>query len=101
MFQIRTESHFADSDVGFGQLRVPEFTPHEDPSKDMANFLRHTQLTLRRPGRSGRLFLWSPVRLPPRPRRRLTQPGTISTSKHSTTSPSCKSWKFANDRPHS
>ena len=101
MFQIRTEPHFAHGDIRRRQFRIAKLPPCENTSQNMANFFGHAQLPLCR--RSGS----RPLR-PSRERGVRTrlvslwaQPGTISVSKHSTTSPSCRSWKFANDNPHS
>ena len=94
-FRSGLELNFADGDVGFGQFRVAEVSPRENTSQHVADFLRHAQLPLRWRGGPGWLFRVSFARLSPRFWRPLAQPGTISTSKHSTTSPSWRSWKFA------
>src|SRR5947208_11604327 len=78
-----TDPHLGHGDLRLGQLGVTEVAALEPPCQHVADLLRHAQLALRWTGS-----------LPP-------QAGTISVSKHSMTSPSCRSWKLANDRPHS
>ena len=103
MLEIGTEPHFADGDIRVRQIWIPELPSREHTREHVTNFFRDPKLSLRR-ALGSRLALRR--RSPGFPRRFLlsnlrAQPGTISTSKHSTTSPSCKSWKLANDRPHS
>ena len=83
VLQVGPDAHLGHRDLRLGQFRIAEIPPLEQPGEHVADLLRHAQLPLRRAGR------------------RLPQPGTISVSKHSITSPSCRSWKLANDRPHS
>ena len=83
VLQVRADPHLGHGYLRIRQLWIAEVATLEQAGKDVADLLGHAQLTLRRPGR---LF---------------TQAGTISVSKHSMTSPSCRSWKLANDNPHS
>src|SRR5271166_3444214 len=81
VLQIGPDAHLGYRDLRLGQLRIAEIPPFEHSGEHVANLLRHAQLALRRACS------------------RLPQAGTSSVSKHSMTSPSCRSWKLANDRP--
>ena len=83
MLQVGADADFRHSDGRVSKLGITKLVATEDPREHVADFLRNAQLPL---GRT---------------RFALLQPGTISVSKHSITSPSWRSWKLAKDRPHS
>lgn len=84
MFQVWRDPHFRDCQSRIGKLRIAEIAPLKQASQYVADFLCYAQLPL------ARSLTLRPL-----------QAATSSVSKHSTTSPSCRSWKFANDNPHS
>jgi hypothetical protein len=88
VFQVRTEPNFANGDVRLGEFRIAELPPCENAGEHVPDFLRHTQLPLRRRGGNSAPFRRSLACVSPLFGLGSAQPGTISTSKHSTTSPS-------------